>query len=492
MKFYLLFLSSLSLIFWSCQEPAVEEVPPNGFVRVNATLQTFNAVQPWDRNNARQRRGLGVLLESGHILTTAEMVNNEVYLELESADGTKKHTAEIAHIDRDANLALVSPVIPEGESSFLEELDPIVLASSLEQGELVYTCQLEDNGDLTETEAEVFSVEVITTYSEGKGFLSYLLKGSLQSSSNSFTLPVLHDGALAGVLTSYDSEEQIADVVSSEIIRQFLADAADGDYLGFPSLGIAVAEIDDQSFRDWLQLADDQGGLYLSTVAPHSAAEEAGLMVGDVLISIDGNELDRKGYYEDSQYGKLIWTHLIRGAKLVGDTSELKVIRDGEVLTKEATLRAATKKLVPANFDPRGPQYFLKGGIIIQQLTQQYLKAFGKEWSSRAPLNLLDILMQPEKYEDKMKEAVMITGVIPSQFTVGYESVRHSIIEKVNGVEIRKMSDLEKGFKALQGGIHEIELSEAPYSIYIDAKGADMVDKALLEQGLPALKRIYE
>lgn len=165
--------------------------------------------------------------------------------------------------------------------------------------------------------------------------------------------------------------------------------------------------------------------------------------------------------------------------------------RDLFLIGLNATLKRAPEKLVLNEPSPEGPQYFIKGGVIIQQLTKHYLQAYGKEWSSRAPLNLLDVYLRPEEYQDKMDEPVLLTNIIPSQITVGYEQVVNSFVEEVNGVEIRKMSDLEKGFEQPQNGIHEIKISEAPYTIYLDAQACDFVDKALLQQGLPALKRIY-
>jgi len=90
-----------------------------------------------------------------------------------------------------------------------------------------------------------------------------------------------------------------------------------------------------------------------------------------------------------------------------------------------------------------------------------------------------------------MDEAIFLAGSIPSQLTVGYEQVRHGIIEQVNGHPIRRMADLETGFNQPQGGLHVIQLSEAPYTLYLDANNCQHVDNTLLQQGLPALQRIH-
>jgi len=478
------------------QEAPIEEQASmeksNGFVRINSTLQKFNPIQPWDLNEPTYRRGLGALIEGGQIITTSEMVANAVFLEIESADGTFKEIAEVVFIDRESNLAILKPKLEEGQKSFIEELKPLTLSDNLLTGTSVEAWQLESNGQPVITEGVVNLVDVSRSYNGGKAFFTYLVKGSLQSSSNSFTLPIVKDGALVGLLTSYDSEEQISEVVASSVIKLFLEDTSDGQYDGFPSLGIAGSTVKDQAFRDWLGLDDEDGGLYITVISKGSAAEDAGIEIGDVLLTFDGNKLDRKGYYDDEKFGKLAWTHMIRGHHKVGETVKLEIKRDGKLIELSAVLKKAPEKLVPNEIRAEGNQYYVKGGVVIQQFTKNYLQAYGKEWSSRAPLNLLNIFRQPEEYGENMDEVVLLTMVIPSQLTVGYERVINSIIEEVNGVQIRKMSDLEGGFSQPKDGIHQIKISEAPYMIYLDAKGCDVVDQGLLSQGLPALKRIYD
>ena len=100
-----------------------------------------------------------------------------------------------------------------------------------------------------------------------------MVKASMQSAASSYSLPVLHDGKLAGVLISYNSKDQLCDVASTDIVARFLKEAADGEYDGFPSLGVSIARTEDPSFRQWLKLTDDQGGLYIQNVRPGGAAE---------------------------------------------------------------------------------------------------------------------------------------------------------------------------------------------------------------------------
>ena len=82
--------------------------PEDSLVRINSTIQTYSASQPWEKTPPRSRRGLGALLPGNRILTTAAMAADSIYIELQSADSTKTVPARVTAIDYEANLALLS------------------------------------------------------------------------------------------------------------------------------------------------------------------------------------------------------------------------------------------------------------------------------------------------------------------------------------------------------------------------------------------------
>src|SRR6202045_4967392 len=85
-------------------EPTPKEAPApaeqkGSVVRVNSTNQAYDFFRPWSKEAPFSRRGLGVLIDGGNILVTAELVANSNYIELERADGGAKTTATIQVID---------------------------------------------------------------------------------------------------------------------------------------------------------------------------------------------------------------------------------------------------------------------------------------------------------------------------------------------------------------------------------------------------------
>lgn len=461
-------------------------------VRINVTQQDWNQWQPWEKEPPRQRRGLAAIIAPGKVLTTAEFTFNATYLEFESADGTRFLPAKVLVRDDESNLALLGAADPEKGEEFFAGTTPIEVAEPSSLGDSLQILQLEANGLPLLTPGTLQSVDVHGSFLPGQSFLTYLVKASMQSAASSYTLPVLRDGKLSGVLVSYDSKDQICDVASTDVISRFLEAASTKPYQGFPSLGVQVAMTEDNSFRAWLKLADEQGGLYVQNVREGSAAAGAGILEGDVILEVDGQAIDRRGYYHHSHYGTLSWVHLVRGQKAVGDTLTLTVLRDGETLEVDATLTRVdpTDKLVPDYLFDQQPHYLVKGGLIFQELTREILQRYGKEWTSRAPLKLLDAYENPEAHQDSMDRVVFLSSVIPTPATVGYERLRNLIVKKVNGIDIRNMADLHRAFESRTGELHSIEFIDEHIVVYLDDRISGMVDAQLLQRGLSKLANV--
>ena len=475
--------------------PAVALAPladiKTSVVRINSTQQTWNPGQPWEKNPPSQRRALAAIVAPQRVLTTSELVADATYLEFESPDGTHFAQARVIAVDYEANLALLGPASEKEGNVFFEKTVPLVVTAPPHIGQSLDILQIEDNGLALLTPGNLQSIDVTSNFLPGHGFLTYQVKASMQSAASSYSLPVLLDGKLAGVLTSYDSKDQICEVASTDIVSSFIKASAVVPYAGFPSLGIAIARTEDSSFRQWLKLTDEQGGLYIHGVRKGGAAEAAGVKMGDVLLAIDGHAIDRRGYYQHPNYGSLFWGHLIRGGKSTGESISLSLLREGQPLEIKATLtrEEESSRLIPGYDFGKAPNFLVKGGLVFQELSRPLLESFGENWQSRAPLNFLDALENPEKYEGKVERIVFLSGSIPTPATVGYESLRNLIVHKVNGKEIKNMGSLIAAFKGNLSELHTIEFDEQNFTVYLDDTVTTAVDTQLLQRGISKLSR---
>lgn len=461
-------------------------------VRINSTQQSWNQWQPWEKNPPRKRRALAAIVAPGQVLTTSELVADATYLEFESADGTRFTPAKVIAVDYEANLALLGAASGEEGGKFFEGSKPVEIASPPKIGDAMEIVQIEENGVTLRTAGALQSIDVESNFLPGQFFLTYMVKASMQSAASSYSLPVLTNGRLAGVLISYNSKDQICDVASTDIISRFLKAAGNGAYKGFPSLGVAIARTEDSSFRQWLGLADEQGGVYIRSVRKGGAADQAGVKKGDVLLAVDGLRIDRRGYYDHPHYGTLSWGHLIRGERGTGDSVTLSLLREGKPLEMKATLSREedATRLVPNEMFDKAPAFLVKGGLLFQELSRPLLESFGEDWQSRAPLDLLDAYENPENYQDKANRIVFLSGVIPTPATVGYERLRNLVVKKVNGKEIKDMKSLVAAFEGNTDGLHSIEFSGEELTVNLDEAVSTNVDTQLLQRGITRLSRV--
>lgn len=237
-----------------------EPTPETSIIRVNATLQDYSFLKPWEKGAPEARRGLGALISKNQVLTTAEMCVNATYIELEHPSSGAKVPAKIVALDYEANLVLLEPA--NSNSKVFTGVVPMERTNAVKAGDKVEVWQIEDNGDGVTTEVEVLRVNVGSYFLSTANFLVYQVKGSLQARVNSFTLPVIQDGKLAGMLLSYNSKELTANILPMPIIEAFLADTKDGKYVGFPNLGIGFAQTLDEQLREFTGIADKEGGIF--------------------------------------------------------------------------------------------------------------------------------------------------------------------------------------------------------------------------------------
>ena len=468
-SFCLLLTNSIS-VFGASAEKSV--------IRVNTTMQAFNLIQPWEKGAASTRLGLGAVLPNNKVLVTAQMVTDATYIELEKPDSSEKTSARVLTVDYEANLAILEPT---DNKSFLLDREPFLINKELAPSDQLEAWQFESNGTPVTTKITVSKAEVRQSFLETSKFLQVQANGPVQYRAGSFTLPVAKNNKLAGLLVSYSSKDQISSILPASIIKHFLSDIEDGEYTGFPNLGIMYSQTLDEQFREYLKLQKNEGGVFVSKVIDGASAA-GNLKAGDVILDINNNKIDSRGNYDDKIWGKLSFSNLVRGIPFTGDSIKMSIIRDGERMNLSFKLirRPTADYLIDPYMFDRGPKFSIIGGLVFQELSVPFLKLFGNDWRNRAPIKLLMAHANPEMYEKRgNKKLVMMTRTIPTPATLGYERLSTLIVTKINGIPINDIKDVNTASKKPIDGQHRIEFESYPKLIFVDANLSSRVNKAL-------------
>src|SRR6202011_3338764 len=290
-------------------------------VRVNVTGQPYDYFRPWQKKAPFSKRALGAVLPQGRVLVTADLVANENYVELERAESGEKIAAKVEVVDYEANLALLEPV----EKRFLDGLSPLELALDTVVGDRLAAWQLEPTGALVVTEGLVTSVQMMRYPIDVGQFLTYRISISMQYRENSYTVPLVKNNKLAGLLLRYDARGQFLDSIPAPIITHFLKEAASQHYKGFPSAGFSFFPTRDPQLRNYAGQTGKPAGVYITSVEPNSPAMKGGLQVGDIVTGVKNNEIDQNGNYVDPLYGKIEFTNLLTSHAFAGDSVPFQV-----------------------------------------------------------------------------------------------------------------------------------------------------------------------
>lgn len=460
-------------------------------VRVNVTGQAYDYFRPWQKKAPFSKRALGAVLSKGRVLVTADLVANQNYVELERAESGEKMAANVTVIDYDANLALLEP----SEKTFLDGITPMEIATDTVVGDRLAAWQLEPTGALIATEGLVTTIQVMRYPADVSQFLTYRVSLSMQYRENSYTVPLVKNNKLAALLLRYDSRAQLVDAIPGPIITHFLKEAESQNYRGFPSAGFSFFPTRDPELRQFAGDAGKPGGVYITDVEPNSPAMKAGIQVGDIIKSIGKSEIDPNGNYVDSLYGKIEFTNLLTAKAFAGDTVPIQIQRKGQPMQLNLTLEHRdTDDYVspPYNFD-HAPRYYILGGLIFQELSRQYLREWGGNWLREAPQRFVYLdRFQSELFPDGHRKIVVLSQVLPTNATIGYEDAAYLVVKKVNGKDILSLKDLAEAVKQpIEGGFIKVETEEDPKQIELDAAQVNDEVATLQENyGISSLERL--
>jgi S1-C subfamily serine protease len=493
MRPFFLLLVVLGLVGICAGEPTPRETiaraeQKGSVLRVNSTNQAYDFIHPWSKDAPFERKGLGVLIDGGKILVTAELVANSDYIEAVRSGG-EKATAQIDVIDYEANLATLTV----DNQKFLDGMQPLQIATDVKTGDELSVLQLESNGTPVSAKALVTSVEVGKYALEDSGYLMFRMSCPLQFRENSFTLPIVKGNKLAAYLMRFDNRSQTIDAISSPVINHFLVESQQHPYKGFPRAGLDFSSTRDPQLRRYLKLPDSDRGVYVNQVDRNGPSAKAGVKEGDVLVAIDDKQVDPDGNYIHPVYGKVSITHLTTTEAYAGQSVTMTVIRNGQRQQFNVALfrRSPEDYVIEPYTIGRQPRYYILGGLVFEELTRQYLRAWGANWLKDAPQRLVYYdRFQSDLFPEKRK-VVILTQILPTKDTVGYEQLSNLVVTKLNGRDILSLDDFAEAVNHPLNGYHKIEFDEDPREIYLDAKQVQTdSDEVQNLYSLPALKHL--
>jgi len=273
----------------------------------------------------RQSVGSGVILSAdGHIVTNEHVVAEAQTIRVTLHD-KRQYEARIVGTDASTDLAVIKvdaqaplPTAPLGNSDNLRVGDwvvavgnPFRLTSTVTAG---IVSALGRQVDIID---DTFSIE------------DFIQTDAAINPGNSGGALVNLNGELVGINTAIATEsgsyEGYGFAVPTQLMQRVVTDLIEFGEVQRGYLGVSIEAVD--AARAERLNMDRIQGVYVGTVRPGGAADQAGLQDGDVVLAIDGRPIDAPNTLQSAV-----------AQRRPGETMELRILRDGEEQTKRVDL----------------------------------------------------------------------------------------------------------------------------------------------------------
>jgi S1-C subfamily serine protease len=368
------------------------------------------------------------------------VVADDTLIEVQRVGAARGYTAQVEHRCEPCDLAILTVSDPK----FFEGAQPLEIGALARRQQPVDLYGFPEGREtLSVTSGIVSRVEMDYYSYSWKRLLLAQVDAAINPGNSGG--PAISDGKIVGIaMQSFGDAENVGDIVPAPVVRHFLEDVRDGRFDGFPEFDGRVQTLENPALRESLGLGDEDGGVLVVDMARSDSARDP-VEPGDVILEIDGLPILENGAVDMGQ-GMLMEARFIVQRKQVGDLLSVKLRRAGRTLTKQIKLRAPDPLVELAGPD-HSPSYLIYGGLVFQALSVRYLEPFDpipvhlaaywydKNFSNRSILGQ-DLPRTPRS------EVVVLTGLLASGLTRGYEEFEDEVVYAVNGVPVKSLKHL--------------------------------------------------
>lgn len=420
-------------------------------VTLEISRKQYDYYQPWTRKTSRLQK-TGLVLGDRQILTTADEMFDRTLVRLQKGGRGQWWVGEVSWIDYHANLALVTTTAED----FWRELRPATLGGGVPDSGGLQILRWHD-GNLENRRAE------FTQFTVREGQLAAVNQPVLQSDSDiqaaGWGEVVMANAHVLGMVSA--QEGRMCTAIPASFIQNILEARKESRYHGLGYFHFYWQGAQNPASLARLSLTGERRGVIVSAVPARPDACQQVIYPQDIILNIDGFDLDIQGDYVDPEYGNLMLENLATRNKWAGDDVNMLVWRDGRPtnIVYRLPKYEYSVSLVPFATYDQEPEYLILGGLVFQPLTDSYLQSWGADWRRRSPFRLNYYHNEPPTKD--RPALVLMSQVLPDAFNIGYQEQRGLVVDKVNGQPISRLADLRQALDKPLNGFHIIELIQS-------------------------------
>ena len=403
--------------------------------RVVVTTQNPNYRAPWNPGSIGGGVGSGFVISGPLLMTNAHVVSNARYINVERYGDPQKYPAKVLHIAHDCDLA----ILEVENSDFFKGMVPLKFGEIPDLHSTVTAYGYPIGGaKMSVTRGVVSRIEFrIYSHSGLDSHLTVQIDAAINPGNSGG--PVMQDDKVIGVaFQGYSGAvaQNTGYIIPIPVIKRFLKDIEDGNYEGYVELGIEYLNLQNPSYRKFLNLPNDNSGIVVTSVLASGSARNY-LKRGDVLLSIDGFPINSDGHIEiDREYLQM---EEVVERKFHGDKVAFEIIREGEKESVNVILKGAWPYAIFAKQYDKKPEFILFSGLLFQPLNRNFLGAYKNK---DIELNYYySHFVSEEIYLDR-PQIVVLSSILPDPINTYSGYFVNSIVDEINGQKIKSLKDV--------------------------------------------------
>lgn len=431
---------------------------------------------PWQMKRQFSSNSSGFIISGRRVLTNAHSVEHHTQVKVKRRGSDTKFLATVLAIGTECDIALLTVSSDE----FWEGVSPVEFGALPSLQDAVSVVGYPIGGDTISVTSGVVSRIEVTSYVHGATELLGVQIDAAINAGNSGGPAFNAKGQCVGIAfqsLKHEDAENIGYVIPTPVINHFINDfERNGDYTGFPILGIDWQKIENPDLRKALGMEPQQKGVRVRRVEPTAPAAQH-LQSSDILLSFDDIDVANDGTVPFRLGERIGFSYLV-SQKYTGEQAKVRILRNAECL--EFNVRLEThKRLVPAHIRGRPPSYYILAGIVFAAVSVPYLRSeYGKDYDYDAPVKLLDkLLYSMAQTEDE--QLVVISQVLVADINIGYEEIVNTQVLALNGIPVKNLKHLAHMVETSEEEFFKLDL-EYQQMVVLESKKAKEATEAIL------------
>ncbi len=413
-------------------------------------------------------------------MTNAHVVSWAKQILVRRYQDPRPYTAKVKFIAHDCDLA----ILEVEEDHFFEGME------SLEIGELppvrstVVTYGYPAGGEQISYTRGVVSRIELQNYSHigNRAYLAAQTDAAINPGNSGG--PVIQDNKVVGVaFQGIPGLENTGFFIPTTLVKHLLKDVEDGQYDGFPQVGLRLVALQNPAFRQALRLPDNDIGARIDHIFDFPKAREL-LREDDVLLKAGSYDVASDGTVLYA--GNRVFVGVVFHDFQKSDHVELEIWRGGQLIKISLPLEIHKGDRNEGNQYDTLPRYFVYGGLVFTPLNRDYMRTLAGGWTDTGNNELFFELFyrKHESPRSIRKEPIVLASVLASSVNANFGIRGRTLVDKINGIKIDQLEDVIRAFEQLGESLqHVLE--------FYPNQNLECLDRKATKEAHPTIMKTY-